>query len=180
MAAVLVAGGKERRERAVALDRHGPIQEVPTRSVEVAKRPEGPERGRPLRRARPVVGRRQALGAEAAQRLGGREPSAHVRLRAEVPLADRDAEPGMVLRDPLTEKRQHAHALVDPRLVHVARIPEAARRSNAESRGGRVGFSLRADSHALGHRVEVHVEDVEDPGAGPSARAPGSCAGTRG
>ena len=72
----------------------------------------------------------------------------------------------MVLRDPLPEERQHAHALVDPRFVLVGGIPQAAGRSNAESGGGRVGFSSRVYSDPLPHRVEVHVEDVEDSGAG--------------
>ena len=44
MVAVHIGRAKERGERHVAFHRRGPIEEVPARSIEVAKGAEGPER----------------------------------------------------------------------------------------------------------------------------------------
>ena len=57
--------------------------------------------------------------------------------RAEVPLADRDAEARGVLRDPLAHARDDLHRLADPGLVHVGRIPQARVERSAERRRSR-------------------------------------------
>src|SRR5262249_31291461 len=111
----------------------------------------------------PVEGGGDPLLTEATQCLGNGESTADVIFGAEAPLADRDAAPGVVLGDPVLETRNEVHTFADPRLVAVRRVPQGPRGAQAQRRG----LGVRVVSvYALGLRVEMHVEHVENSNAG--------------
>ena len=65
----------------------------------------------------------------------------------------------VVLVDPLLEAREEHDRVVDPGLVHVGRVPQAA--GLPEPQGGRPGIAVVRED-VLGLRIEVHVDHVDE------------------
>src|SRR5690242_13934693 len=112
---------------------------MPAVAVVIRIHREGAGAGTIGRRARPVRRDIDALTPEDTEHVGDANGAVHRRVGAPVPFADSDFRARVVLRDPLTQTWDQHHGLADPGLVHVAWVPQSARRADAYTIGRLVG-----------------------------------------